>query len=84
MSTEADRRVAVSMFELACRFVIRQGDEEDAEVALLALKARNSSACRALLARGRGRPWLPSVRDALVEVGIAAAGEILGGDHEQS
>lgn len=82
MITEADRRVAASMFELACRLVVRQGDEADVEVALAAIRARNSSACRALLAQGRGKPWLPSFRDAMAEIGVCAAADVLGGTQE--
>lgn len=80
---EANRRVAKSMFELAVRFVMKRGDQNDAEVALAALETPNSSTCRALLAQGRGKPWLPSVRDALAEVGIVAAEDILGGHGDE-
>jgi hypothetical protein len=38
----------------------------------------NASTIRALLAAGRGRPWLTSVIDALAQVGIAAAEDVLG------
>lgn len=83
MSTEANRRVAKSMFELAARLVMKLGDEDDSETAFAALQTPNSSTCRALLAQGRGKPWLPSVRDALAEVGIAAAEDILGGHDDE-
>ena len=83
MSTEANRRTAKSMWEVAVGQVVRLGDHNDAEAAVDAMRTPNSSTCRALLAQGRGKPWLPSVRDALAEVGIAAAEDILGGHGDE-
>lgn len=49
------------------------------ELAYDAVRDPSPSTIRALLAAGRGKPWLPSVVDALAEVGIAAAEDVLGG-----
>jgi len=78
--TDANRTVARAMFKVAIGQIIRLGDHDDAEIAVLALRTPNSSTLRALVGAGRGKPWLPSVVDALAEVGIAAAEDVLGGE----
>lgn len=76
--TDANRRIAVAMFRVAVGQVTRLGDHDDAEYAVAALRTPNSSTLRALLGAGRGKDWLPSVIDALAEVGIAGAEVVLG------
>jgi hypothetical protein len=76
---EADRRVALHMFRVAVGLVEQRSPTGTTrELAHDAMRDPNPSTIRALLAAGRGQPWLPSVTDALAEVGIAAAEDVLG------
>ena len=75
---DADRAVARHMYEVAVGMVAAREEIHIAEFAYDALRMPNASTIRALLAVGRGREWLPSVVDALAQVGIAAAEDILG------
>lgn len=77
--TDANRRIAAAMFRVAIGQVTRLGDHDDAEYAVAALRTPSPSTLRALVGAGRGKEWLPSVIDALAEVGIAAAEDVLGG-----
>jgi hypothetical protein len=78
---EADRRIARRMFQVAVGLIeSREPDIPTRELAHDALHHPSPSTVRALLAAGRGRPWLPSVMDALAQVGIAAAEDVLEGD----
>lgn len=76
---DADRVVARRMFQVAVGMVAAREDIHIAEVAYEALRMPNASTIRALLSAGRGQPWLASVVDALAEVAIAAAEDVLGG-----
>nr|WP_295884377.1 hypothetical protein [uncultured Devosia sp.] len=75
---DADRVVARRMYQVAVGMVAAREDVSIAEYAQDALDTPSPSTIRALLAVGRGREWLPSVVDALAEVGIAAAADVLG------
>ena len=75
---DADRAVARRMYEVAVGMVAAREEIHIAEVAYEALRLPNASTIRALLAAGRGKPWLDSVIDAVAQVGIAAAEDVLG------
>lgn len=72
-----ERRIAVSMWGVAAGMVECR-DPEAREVSRAALERPCPETILALLEFGRGRPWLPSVLDALVQCGIAASELILG------
>ena len=73
--TPADRVIARQMWTVAVGLVeTRTGIREARD----ALADPCPSTIRALLAAGRGERWLPSVLDALAEVGIAASEDVLG------
>jgi hypothetical protein len=74
----ADKEVARRMYEVAVGMVAAREHVSVAELAQDALEMPTPSSIRALLAVGRGEPWLPSVIDALAQVGIAAAEDVLG------
>lgn len=73
----ADRVVARRIFEVAVGMVAAREEIHIAEYAYDALRTPNASTIRALLTVGRGRPWLNSVIDAIAQVGIAAAEDVL-------
>jgi hypothetical protein len=75
---DADRAVARRMFEVAVGLVATREPPHIAEVAYQAMRLPNASTIRALLSAGRGQPWLDSVIDAVAQVGIAAAEDVLG------
>ena len=78
---EADRVIARHMYLVAVGLVEQRSPTGTLrELAHDALTRPSPSTIRALLAAGRGKPWLPSVIDALAEVGVAAAEDVLGGD----
>lgn len=80
---EADRAIAARMYRIAVAMV--EAREPNGTVRLLAHDALHHpgpSTIRALLAAGRGQDWLPSVMDALAQVGIAAAEDVLQGDQD--
>lgn len=76
--TDANRAIARSMFRVAVGLVAAKEPIHIAEYAYDALRNPTASTIRALLAVGRGQEWLPSVRDAMAEVGIAGAEDVLG------
>lgn len=82
---EADRVVARRMYQVAIGMVAAREDVSIGEYAQDALDIPTPSSIRALLAVGRGQAWLPSVIDALAEVGIAAAEDVLSNNltHEE-
>lgn len=82
MITEANRVQARQVFELTIRLIAAREEITIAEYALDALRNPTPSTVRALIAIGRGAPWLPSLIEAMSEVGIAAASEVLGGKDE--
>jgi len=74
---EQDRTVARHMYIVAVGII----EKNDGDVAALARQALDRPApdtIRALMDAGRGRPWLPMLVDALAQVGIAAAEDVLG------
>lgn len=80
---DADRAVARNLFKVAVGIVAhRDPDIPVREAAVDALRMPNASTCRALLAAGRGKEWLPSVIDAIAQVGIAAAEDVLREQHD--
>lgn len=76
---EQDRRLAAAMFHVAVGQVLRLGDPVAQALAEAALSAPGPMTIRALVSAGPGQPWLPSVRDALAEIGIAGSEDVLGG-----
>lgn len=76
---DADRDIARRMYEIAVAMVAAREHPSIAEIAQEALDNPSPSSIRALLAVGRGEVWLASIFDALAQVGIAAAEDVLGG-----
>ncbi|GLQ53572.1 hypothetical protein [Devosia nitrariae] len=80
---DADREVARRMYHVAVGIVaMRDDDIAVREAAVDAVRMPSPATIRALLAVGREKEWLASVVDALAEVGIAAAEEVLGDENE--
>lgn len=78
---EADKIVARRMFEVAVGLVAeREADFEVRAAARAALVVPTAVTIRHLMKLGAGTPWLPSVIDALAEVGIAGAEDVLEGN----
>jgi hypothetical protein len=73
------RRLARHMYKVSVGLV-EHLDTDARSLARAALDRPCPDTIRPLLDAGRGKPWLPSVMDALAQVGIAAAAEVLGGD----
>lgn len=74
-----DRQVARAIYLVAVSMVAKREDDETArELAQAALESPSPTTIRALIAAGRDRPWLPSIIDALVQVGVAASEDVLG------
>ena len=73
----SDRAIARGMFTVALGLIARNAGPTAAELAIDAGRMPTASTIRALLAIGRGQPWLPALTDALVEVGIAASEDVL-------
>ena len=71
-----ERRIAVAAWGVAAG-MIEYRDPEARVLARAALERPCAETIRPLIVFGRGRPWLPSVIEALALVGIAAADEIL-------
>ena len=77
---DADRAIASLMYHVALGIIVlRDSDESVRHLAVAAAENPEPATIRALLAAGREKPWLASVVDALAEVGIAAAEDVLGG-----
>ena len=74
--SEKDRRIARAMWGVAAGMV-ESRDPEARDVARLALAYPTPENIRSLVIAGRGREWLPSVIDALAQVGIAASEDVL-------
>lgn len=81
---ESERRIAKAMWGVAVG-MIESRDPAARELARAALRDPSPQTVRALLAAGRGKEWLPSVIDALAEVGIAAIEDVMsdGPTHEE-
>lgn len=76
---EADRAVARRMFQVAVG-LIAQRDPDAAALAHTALRHPVPITVRALLEAGAGKPWQQMLVEALAQVGIAAAEDVLGDD----
>lgn len=79
---DVDRIVARQMYQVAIGMVAAREHPSIAELAQDALENPSSTTIRALLAIGRGADWMPSVLDALAQVGIAAAEDVLGSGND--
>lgn len=78
---EADRAIARRMYHVALGIIVMRDDDiEVRRAAVAAVQTPTPGTIRALLALSVGKPWRSSVLDALAEVGIAAADEVLEGD----
>jgi hypothetical protein len=74
---EQDRVVARHMYIVAVG-IIEKNDDAARALARQALDRPAPDTIRSLMEAGRGRPWLPMLVDALAQVGIAAAEDVLG------
>lgn len=75
---ERERRIAVSAWAVAAR-MIEARDPEVREFARAALERPCAETIRPLLDAGYGRPWQQSLIEALAQVGIAGAEDVLRG-----
>jgi hypothetical protein len=73
-----EKRIALSMWGVAVSMVEYQ-DPAARDVSRAALERPCAQTIFALLEAGNGKPWQQPVRDAIFQVGIAAAPCILGG-----
>ncbi|MBJ3785592.1 hypothetical protein [Devosia sediminis] len=78
---ESDRRLAVGAYRVAVG-MIRQRDPAVADLAAAALEHPTPMTVRALLTAGAGKPWLQMLLEALAQVGIAGAEDVLKGEQE--
>lgn len=76
---EKERQIARSMWGVAAG-MIESRDSSARELARAALREPSPETIRPLLAAGRGKAWMASIVDALAQVGIAAAEDVLS-DH---
>lgn len=76
-----EKRIARAMWGVAAG-VVEHRDPEARAVSRAALERPCPETILALLEFGKGRPWINSVLDALVQCGIAASEDILGDDNE--
>jgi len=74
---ESSRRLARHMFRVGVGLV-EHLDADCRALARAALDRPCAETIRDLLDAGRGKAWLPSVIDALAQVGIAAAEDVIG------
>lgn len=74
---ESDRRLAVGAYRVAVG-MIAQRDPTVAALASTALEYPTPITVRALLSAGAGKPWLPMLLEALAQVGVAGAEDVLG------
>lgn len=77
---ESDRRLARGAYQVAVG-MIAQRDKAVADLAQAALEHPTPITVRALLTAGAGKPWLPMLLEALAQVGVAGAEDVLG-EHE--
>lgn len=73
---EQDKVIAVHMYVVAVG-IIERNDGTVAALARQALDRPSPDTIRPLIDAGRGRPWLPMLTDAMAQVGIAAAEDVL-------
>jgi hypothetical protein len=72
------------MYEVAVGMVANRERRQDVrEIAFDALEHPSPSTVRNLVSVGRGQEWLPSVIDALAQVGIAAIEDVIAPVDEQ-
>ena len=83
MGREVSRQIAIGVYRIALGQVVRLGDAAASEAAMEALRLPSPSTIRALIGAGHGTEWLPSIVDALAEVGIAAAADVLSSHDSQ-
>ncbi|QYO75669.1 hypothetical protein [Devosia salina] len=76
---ERERSIARAMWGVAAGMV-ESRDPSVRDQARDALRDPSHQSIRALLAVGSGKDWLPSILDALAQIGIAAAEDVLS-DH---
>ncbi|MBE7732198.1 hypothetical protein [Devosia faecipullorum] len=74
---ESDRRLAVGAYRVAVG-MIAQRDPTVAVLASAALEHPTPITVRALLTAGAGKAWLPMLLEALAQVGVAGAEDVLG------
>lgn len=74
---ERERRIAIAGWGVAAG-MIEARDPEARDLARAALDRPCAATIRPLLEFGRGRPWQACLIDALAQVGIAAADDVLG------
>ncbi|MBJ6986086.1 hypothetical protein [Devosia sp. MC521] len=74
---ERERAIAVSAWGMAAG-MIEYRDPEARELARAALDRPCAATIRPLLEAGQGKPWLQSLVEALAQVGVAAAEDVLG------
>jgi hypothetical protein len=79
-------RLAAHAWDYAVSLCIRALADGPEREALIACEERPILPnIRAALAIGRGRPWLPLIESALVEIGLAAIEDVLKeADHDHS
>ena len=78
---ESDLRLAVGAYRVAVG-MIAQRDPTVAALASAALEHPTPITVRALLSAGAGKPWLPMLLEALAQVGVAGAEDVLKGEQE--
>lgn len=76
---ESDWRFARNAFAAAVG-MIAQRDADVTDIARAALSHPTPMTARALLNAGAGKPWAGMLIEALAQVGVAAADDVLGGD----
>lgn len=74
---DEERRIARAIWQVAAGMVEHR-DATARDLARAAIERPCAETIRALVEAGRDADWLPSVMDALVQVGIAGAEDVLG------
>lgn len=74
---ERERRIAISAWGMAAG-MIEYRDPSVRHLARAALDRPCAATIRPLLEAGHGKPWLPSLIEALAQVGVAASEDVLG------
>jgi len=76
---ESDRRFAIGAFRVAVRMIAVR-DPSVSDIAKAALEYPTPVTVRALLNAGVGKEWAVMLLEALAQVGVAGAEDVLGGD----
>ncbi|WP_127753902.1 hypothetical protein [Devosia sp. 1566] len=79
MADDLDRALARSGYVYAVGQVVRLGTDAERQLATAALDKADPETIRALLAVAPGTPWRDNVIDALAQIGVIAAEEIMHG-----